>query len=110
MCNDTFNSNIYIHDVRKGNVLKIGDNNYELLENFQEGFDLKIVCEKVTDYFYDFDYILGDWAYGKLRLKGFYNSDNKKVKKLNDYKYIKKYIETKCAFGCKYFILKKIDK
>ena len=30
--------------------------------------------------FVDFDYIFGDYSYSKLRLKGFYESNNKKAK------------------------------
>ena len=46
---------------------------YELLNNVKDGFDMEVVLEKVTDYYEPFDYIVGDWAYGKLRLKGFYD-------------------------------------
>lgn len=40
-----------------------------------------------TDFFSDYDYIVGDIAYGKLRLKGFYEETNKKAKNINNYKY-----------------------
>lgn len=85
-------------------------NTYELIKDYENGFDKENVEDKFTDYFHPFDYIVGDWAYGKLRLKGFFGSSNKKVKKLNNYKYVDDYIKNKCAYGCKYFILKKIDK
>ena len=49
--------------------------------------------EKCTDYFYDYDYIVGDIAYGKLRLKGFYDEKSKKVKKINNYKNIDEYLK-----------------
>ena len=62
---------------------------------------------KFTDYFYDYDYIVGDYAYSKLRLKGFYDSNNKKSNKINDIKNLDKYLENNCAYGCKYFVLKK---
>jgi uncharacterized protein YutD len=79
---------------------------YELIKDIRNGFDSEIVIDKVTDYFIPFDYIVGDWAYGKLRLKGFYESNNKKVKKMSDIANIKDYIENKCAYGCKWFELK----
>ena len=40
-------------------------------------YDFESVVSKATDYFEPFDYIVGDWAYSKLRLKGFYNKTNK---------------------------------
>ena len=62
------------------------------------------------EYFNDFDYIVGDWAYGKLRLKGFNDKKNKNFKPINDYQNVDSYIKDCCAYGCKYFILKKIEK
>ena len=35
-----------------------------------------------------YDYIVGDIAYSKLRLKGFNNKSNKNFNKINDYKNI----------------------
>ena len=62
-----------------------------------------------TDYFYDYDYIVGDIAYSKLRLKGFYESNNKKVKNLNNIKNLDDYINNYCAKNCRYFVIKKIN-
>ncbi len=83
------------------------NNEYELIKDIKECFDSNEFHEKCTDYFMDYDYIVGDYAYGKLRLKGFYDSNNKNVKEINNFKYIDKYIEDYCAYGCRYFILKK---
>ena len=81
---------------------------YELVKNYRDGFDLEAFQERVTEYFDEYDYIFGDWAYGKLRLKGFYNSKNKNVNKINDIKLLDDYIKNNCAYDCKYFLLKKI--
>ncbi len=87
----------------------LNDKQYEIIENYKDGFILNELESKFTDYFYDYDYILGDWAYGSLRLKGFYDSNNKKCNKINDFKNVKEYIKTSCAYDCKYFIVKKVD-
>ena len=60
---------------------KLNDTNYEIIENYKDGFVFNELESKFTDYFYDYDYVLGDWAYGKLRLKGFYDEENKKCKR-----------------------------
>ncbi|MDD4644202.1 MAG: DUF1027 domain-containing protein, partial [Bacilli bacterium] len=67
-------------------IIKIQDKAYQIIEDYKNGFNEDEFNSKLTDYFYDYDYIVGDWAYGKLRLKGFYDSTNKKVKDLNNYK------------------------
>lgn len=82
-------------------------NKYSLIENYKEGFIQKNVEDLITDYFADYDYILGDWAYNKLRLKGFCDKENSLFNKHNDYSKIHDYIKNNCAFECKYFILKK---
>jgi len=85
---------------------------YEVVENVKDCFDQQEVQEKLNDvdYFNDFDYILGDYAYDKLRLKGFYSKNNKKVNDINNYDKVKDYINNYCSFGCRYFILKKVSK
>lgn len=85
----------------------LNDIEYELIKNYREAFDEEVVKERTTDYFNEYDYIFGDWAYGKLRLKGFYKKDNKKVTKINNIEDLDKYIKENCAFDCKYFLLEK---
>mgnify|MGYP003311959851 CR=1 FL=1 len=89
--------------------ININNKEYELITNYRDAFDEEELKEKCTDYFYDYDYIIGDIAYGKLRLKGFYDEKNKKVKKINNYKFKDKYLSENCANDCRHFILKKGD-
>jgi uncharacterized protein YutD len=91
------------------NSYVINEKNYELIKNYKDGFILDEVVNKLTDYFDNYDYIAGDWAYGKLRLKGFYDSDNSKVNSINDIKIFDNYLAEYCARDCKYFLLKKIN-
>lgn len=88
---------------------KVEDREYELIVNYKDGFDKEEFENRYTDYFYDYDYIVGDIAYGKLRLKGFYDEKNKKVNKINNYKNLDNYLKNNCANDCKYFVLKKIS-
>lgn len=89
-------------------MIKLGNNNYEIIENYKDGFEIDAVKEKYTDYFEDYDYILGDWSYGKVRLKGFCDRTNKKCNRINDVKFKDKYIKDLCSYECRYFMLKKI--
>ena len=90
------------------NEINIEDKTYELLTNYKEAFNEEEFKEKYTDYFYDYDYIVGDIAYNKLRLKGFYDAKNKKVNKINNN--LDTYLKNNCAVECRYFVLKKINK
>jgi len=88
----------------------VDKNCYELIKDYREGFQEGEFIEKCTDYFYDYDYIVGDIAYGKLRLKGFYDKGNKKVKPLNNYEKVEEYLKNDCANDCRHFIVKKVGK
>ena len=82
---------------------------YEIVKDYKNGYNKDELVNKYTDYFKNFDYIVGDWAYGKLRLKGFYEKSNKNCKDINNIDNLDKYIKENCAFDCKYFILEKND-
>lgn len=80
---------------------------YELIKNEKDSFVYDDIANIFTDYFYDYDYVVGDYAYSKLRLKGFYDVNNKKVRYLNNINNLDKYIKNQCAYNCGYFVLKK---
>ena len=89
--------------------IEIDNNKYELIKDEREAFNEEEFRSRYTDYFKDYDYIVGDIAYSKLRLKGFNDKTNKNYNKINDSKNIDIYILDNCAYGCKHFILKKIS-
>lgn len=91
------------------NIIILNDCDYEIIKNYREGLNKEELESKFTDYFYDYDYVVGDIAYNKLRLKGFYDEKNKKVKKLNNYKFVDEYLKNNCANDCRHFIIKKIS-
>ena len=82
------------------------ETDYKIIKG-KENCDYDVTKDLFTEYFLEFDYVFGDYSYGKLRLKGFYDSDNKKVRKINDIKILDKYIVEYCAPGSKTFLLKK---
>ncbi len=88
----------------------LNNQEYELDRNVKEAFVIEEVRECFTDYFEAFDYILGDYAYGKLRLKGFNEKGNKNFKNYNNIAKVDEYIAKQCAYGCRYFLLKKVQK
>lgn len=91
---------------------KVMINNYEYIldKNYKDAYEYDIVKELCTEYFNTFDYIFGDISYDKLRLKGFYESSNKKATTINDIKYLENYIKEYCSYDCRYFLLKKVKK
>ena len=86
----------------------INDIEYEVIRNDKECLNTKDLEDKITDYFDSYDYIIGDFSYDKVRLKGYYDSSNKKVKQINDIKYLDDYLKNYCSYGARIFLLKKL--
>ena len=89
--------------------IEVENNKYELIKNYKDGFDLDEFTSHYTDFFSDYDYIVGDIAYGKLRLKGFCNKNNPILTNINDFSMYKDYIKNHCAYECKYFVIEKLN-
>ena len=81
---------------------------YEVIKNEKDAINIEDLEKSITEYFDDFDYILGDYAYGKLRLKGFNTKENKNFKPYNDIATLDSYIENYCAYGCRHFVISKV--
>lgn len=88
-------------------IIHIDNLDYEVVDEFKNALDEEELKNIFTDYFYTFDYVLGDYSYNKLRLKGFYKADNKKVQGYNNVDKYKNYLEDFCANECPYFLIKK---
>ena len=88
--------------------IKVENNTYNLITNYRDAFDKDLFMEKYTSYFDNYDYIVGDIAYSKLRLKGFTKKGNKLNNKINDFSNLDNYIKNNCAYDCRYFVLEKI--
>ncbi len=90
-------------------IIEIKNKKYKVIKDEDKTIDISMLEEMMTDYFDCYDYIVGDWAYNKLRLKGFNKKNNKFYKEINDYNKVDSYIKNNCAYGCKYFILEKLE-
>ena len=86
----------------------INNRQYQVLKNEKDAINIEELSQKITEYFDDFDYIVGDIAYGKLRLKGFNSRTNKNFKDYNDVDKVSDYIKNNCAYGCRWFMISEI--
>ena len=89
--------------------INLNEIEYEIIKDYKNALNIEELKEKITDYFDNYDYILGDYSYDKLRLKGFCENSNEIFKNINDYNMIEKYLKDFCSYDCKYFILKKVS-
>lgn len=94
--------------MKKINNIEINGVKYEIIRNDKDCLNGDELEDKITDYFDEYDYVFGDYAYEKVRLKGYFESNNKKAKRINDIKYLDEYIKNYCSYGAKVFLLKKM--
>ncbi|MFD1039644.1 YutD family protein [Virgibacillus byunsanensis] len=90
-------------------MIEIQGKKYEIIENIKDGFQEENVNERYSDVLSKYDFIVGDWGYDQLRLKGFYNDQNAKATFETKIGSLDDYLYEYCNFGCSYFVLKKVD-
>jgi uncharacterized protein YutD len=81
---------------------------YEVIEENRDGWNPEAFKERYSDILDKYDYIVGDWGYGQLRLRGFYDNANRKVPFEQKIAALDEYLHEFCNFGCPYFVLKKV--
>lgn len=87
--------------------ITVQNQKYFVMKNEKDALDIEQLEERYTEYFHSYDYIVGDWSYGKLRLKGFNSKTNPNFKAINDIDKVEDYLKKFCAYDCRYFILSK---
>lgn len=89
-------------------MIQIGSKSYELIQNYREAWNPEAFKQKYSEVLDRYDYIIGDWGYEKLRLKGFLKDNHPKANRDTAFSGITDYINEYCNFGCAYFVLQKV--
>ena len=87
--------------------IHIAGNTYELIFENRNGWNVEAFRNRYSEVLERYDYIVGDWGYNQLRLKGFFRDGHQKATKDSTYSYMTDYINEYCNFGCAYFIIEK---
>ncbi|MFD2637760.1 YutD family protein [Piscibacillus salipiscarius] len=82
---------------------------YEVIVDHKEGFQEEAISERFSDILTKYDFIVGDWGFGQLRLKGFYDDQNQKATFDTKISTLEDYLYEYCNFGCAYFVMKRVD-
>ena len=77
------------------------------LSDYREGFNAEKLGERYSDVLARYDYIVGDWGYEQLRLKGFFRADNRRAHPDQRIDSLEDYLYEYCNFGCAYFCHRK---
>ncbi|GBF76478.1 hypothetical protein PA598K_04952 [Paenibacillus sp. 598K] len=88
-------------------MIHIGGRTFELVHEYKTAWNAEAFRNRYSDVLERYDYIIGDWGYGQLRLKGFYRDSHPKATKDTSFTFMSDYISEYCNFGCPYFVLLK---
>ncbi|PRS75488.1 DUF1027 domain-containing protein [Bacillus sp. LNXM65] len=91
-------------------MIVIQNATFDLVRDIKSGFDEEAFKARYSDILNKYDYIVGDWGYNQLRLKGFFDDQNQKATFDTKISTLDEYIYEYCNFGCAYFVLKRIRK
>jgi uncharacterized protein YutD len=89
-------------------LIHIGGKTYELVQENRNGYNFEAFRDRYSEVLERYDYIVGDWGYNQLRLKGFFKESNKNGNKDTCVSSMHDYLNEYCNFGCAYFILRKL--
>lgn len=89
-------------------MIHITGKTYEVITDHKNGWNPEAFKERYSDVLDRYDYIIGDWGYNQLRLKGFFRDNNSKATKDTMIASMVDYINEYCNFGCAYFVLEKV--
>lgn len=78
------------------------------MSDYREGFNAEKLGERYSDVLARYDYIVGDWGYEQLRLKGFFQADNRRAHPDQRIDSLEDYLYEYCNFGCAYFVIERI--
>lgn len=91
-------------------TVTINNISYELMNEYREGFNEQAFKERYAEILNKYDYIVGDWGYNQLRLRGFFEDSSQRATYDTRISTLSEYLYEFCNFGCAYFVLKKIRK
>ncbi|MFD6438667.1 YutD family protein [Peribacillus sp. NPDC060186] len=91
-------------------MININNLAYEIIEDEREGYNEEAFKARYSEILTKYDYIVGDWGYGQLRLRGFFDDSNQKATFDTKISTLSEYLYEYCNFGCPYFVVKKIKK
>lgn len=93
--------------ILEDNQITIGDKKYRIVKDHRDAFDADRLGERYSEVLSRYDYIVGDWGYDQLRLRGFFSASNRKAAPEQRIDTLEDYLYEFCNFGCAYFVIER---
>ncbi|GAE33267.1 YutD family protein [Halalkalibacter akibai] len=89
-------------------MVRIQGMQYDVVEDVKDAWDEEAFKARYSEVLSKYDYIVGDWGYNQLRLKGFFEDRHKKSTHDTKISTLPDYLYEYCNFGCAYFVIKRV--
>ncbi|MCP3773824.1 YutD family protein [Paenibacillus sp. MZ04-78.2] len=89
-------------------MIHISGKTYEVVVDHKNGWRFEAFRDRYSEVLERYDYIVGDWGYSQLRLRGFFKDNHPKATKDSMISTLQDYLNEYCNFGCAYFIIEKV--
>lgn len=102
-------ADLYHYEATGQNQFTLNGHHYQLLVSYRDGFNGDEFAKRFSNILSKYDYIVGDWGYGQLRLRGFYDDQSLLFRPERGQERIEDYLFEDCNFGCPYFVVQNDD-
>jgi len=82
-------------------------NEYKVVKEYRVKFDRDLFEEKMVEVLEKYDFLVGDFSDGSLRLKGFF-SDSRRAPRSLKASSIEDYLKKSCAYMCPHYVVEKV--
>jgi uncharacterized protein YutD len=88
-------------------MIMVGGRTFELVHEHKNAWNLDAFKERYSEVLDRYDFVVGDWGYNQLRLRGFFRDSNAKGAKDTLISSLQDYLQEYCNFGCGFFVLER---
>lgn len=89
-------------------TIRVQGISFEVVEDVRNAWEEEAYTARYSDVLNKYDYIVGDWGYSQLRLRGFFEDTNRKATYDSKISTLPEYLYEYCNFGCRYFVLRRV--
>lgn len=91
------------------NRFLLNGHQYVVQRDYRAAFDPTAFADRFSPLLSKYDYLVGDWGYGQLRLRGFYAPANPQFDPDRGVATVMDYLYEECNFGCPYFVVQNLE-